>query len=151
MDSLQIFLAHAIELERDAARRYEELTAAMRTAGNREVEQFFRQMGEFSRRHLKDAQARGGFHTLPQLRADEWQWPEGCSPEAVDWPGLDVLIDVVEALQFALAGEQRSQAFYTEVAASTSDHEIRRMATEFAEEEGEHVHQLQRWLSRVAV
>ena len=37
MDDVNLFLAHAIQLERDAARRFEDLMHSMQTAGNREV------------------------------------------------------------------------------------------------------------------
>ncbi|MFT3848131.1 MAG: ferritin family protein [Propionivibrio sp.] len=49
MDDIYAFLAHAVQLETDAARRFEELAEQMRTAGNSEVQEFFQQMAEFSR------------------------------------------------------------------------------------------------------
>jgi len=64
MDDLHLFLAHAIQLEREAARHYEELTEQMQTAGNSEVAVFFRQMAVFSRKHLGEAMERGGFRTV---------------------------------------------------------------------------------------
>ena len=149
MNNVQLFLAHAIELEREAARRYEELTAAMQTAGNRDVERFFRKMAEFSRRHLREAMVRGGFHELATLAPDEWQWPEGCSPEAVSWQGVDALIDVAAALQAALAGERRGFAYYKALAACSPDPEVRQMAKDFAAEEADHVDELERWILRV--
>jgi len=150
MDSVQLFLAHAIELERDAARRYEDLTAAMQSAGNVEVERFFRKMAEFSRRHLREAMQRGGFHEIPVLAADEWQWPDGCSPETANWEGVDGLIDGRTALQLALESERRGYAYYKALAACSDDYEVRRMAQEFADEERDHVDQLEVWLTRLA-
>ena len=38
MNDVETFLAHAVQLEREAARRYEELAAAMATEGNRELQ-----------------------------------------------------------------------------------------------------------------
>ena len=150
MNTVQLFLAHAIELEREAARRYEELTAAMQTAGNAEVERFFRKMAEFSRRHLREAMQRGGFQDLPVLKADEWQWPDGCSPETADWEGVDGMIDAPTALNLALASERRGYAYYKALSASDQDPEVRRMAQEFADEERDHVDQLELWLTRLA-
>ena len=151
MNNLQLFLAHAIELEREAARRYEDLAEAMRSAGNREVQRFFAQMAQFSRRHLKEAMQRGGFHQLPQLAADEWRWPEGCSPETVKWEGMDAQIDAVQAMNLALEAERLGYAYYKALGLSSSDPEVRRMAQEFASEEADHVDQLEAWQARLAV
>ena len=149
MNDINLFLVHAIQLERDAARQYEDLAQVMRTAGNAEVEALFRRMSEFSRLHLKDAMARGGYRELPHLTPDEFQWPEGVSPEAAAWQGVDGLIDVDAALQLALHGEQQGLAFYRGVAAVSTDIEVKRMAAEFADEEAQHVVDLERWIARV--
>ena len=68
MDDIYIFLAHAVQLEVEAARRFEELAEQMRSAGNSEVQEFFQRMAEFSRRHLSEAKARSGFRPLPNLK-----------------------------------------------------------------------------------
>lgn len=151
MNDIGIFIVHAIQLERDAARRYEDLAACMGTAGNREVEQFFRRMSEFSRRHLKEAMSRGGFHALPQIAAADFQWPEGVSPEAAGWTGVDGFIDRNTALQLALDGERASVAFYSTIAATSQDAEVKAMAADFAAEETEHVNELEKWIARVAI
>jgi rubrerythrin len=150
MNDIQVFLAHAIQLEYEAARRYEELKAAMTTHGNREAAAFFARMAEFSRMHLKDAMTRGGFHDIPHLKADEWAWPDGVSPEQAAWAGVDGLIDVPTAMRLALDGEERSQLFYAAIVAETTDPEVRRMAREFAAEEAEHVAELEQLMRRMA-
>lgn len=149
MENVQLFLAHAIELERDAARRYEDLSTAMGADGNREVARFFRKMAEFSRRHLAEAMQRGGFHDLPKIRADEWLWPEDTSPETARWEGIDGMIDAATALQLALESERRGYVYYRTIANTTKDPEVRRMAKEFADEEAEHVSSLEEWLIKL--
>ncbi len=151
MEDVNVFLAHAVELEREAARRYEELAEGMRASGNREVEQFFRKMAVFSRKHLAQAMERGGFHQLPALSAHEYVWPDGISPEQFDWIGVDTMMDVGTALDLALDGERRSRAFYAGVAAVTRDHEVKVMAKEFADEEAEHVAELEKIIARYEV
>ena len=148
MDDINLFLAHAIQLERDAARRFEDLMHSMQTAGNRELEGLFRRLGELSRMHLASAIARGGFHTLPELGPDDFQWPEGATPEAADWQGVDSLLDEIGALRLALSGERDGQAWYSAVAKHTTDPEVLAMAREFAEEEAQHVSELERWIAR---
>jgi rubrerythrin len=150
MEDITLFLAHAVELEREAARRYEELAEHMRTDGNTVVEKFFRQMASFSRKHLGQAIERGGFRQVPVLKASEYEWPDGISPEQFDWVGVDCLIDTANALALALDGERRGQAFYAQIAATTSDPEVRVMAQEFADEEAEHVAELEKWIGRQA-
>lgn len=150
MDDINVFLAHAVELEREAARRYEELADSMRTDGNAQVEKFFRQMATFSRKHLALAMQRGGFRQVPALAADEYQWPDGISPEQFDWIGVDCMIDVNNALELALDGERRGLAFYAEIATTTKDPEVKAMAIEFTAEEAEHVEELEKWISRRA-
>jgi rubrerythrin len=150
MDDIKVFLIHAIQLEFEAARRYEDLRASMGTIGNKEAEAFFKQMAEFSRLHLNDALRRGGFRNLPKLGPDEWQWPEGVSPEQAAWAGVDGFIDAAMAFRLALDGEERSLLFYSAISAQTTDPEVRRMAREFAQEEAEHVAELERLMARQA-
>ena len=151
MEDINLFLAHAVELEREAARRYEDLADSMRTDGNAEVEKFFRKMAVFSRKHLAQAVARGGFRQIPALTPAEYVWPDDISPEQFDWIGVDCMIDVNNALEIALDGERRGHAFYSDIAVSTADPEVKMMAQEFAEEEAAHVAELEKWIGRYAV
>src|SRR6516225_2255049 len=104
MEEIQLFLAHAIQLEREAAHGYDELRAMMQSAGNKEVAAFFGEMATFARRHLEDAMQRGGFREIPQMDWREYRWPGGVSPEAPSWEGVDAQMDVQAALLVALAG-----------------------------------------------
>ncbi len=148
MEDINLFLAHAVELEREAARRHEELAESMRAGSNLEMETFFRKMAAFSRKHLAQAMARGGFHQLPALSTKDYVWPDGISPEQFDWIGVDTMIDMRHALEIALDGERRGQAFYAHIAENTRDPEVRAMALEFADEEAEHVCELEKWVAR---
>ena len=150
IDDIETFLVHAITLERDAARRYEDLAQVMRTAGNDDVRELFERMAHFSRMHLSEAMQRGGYRELPQLAPQDFQWPDGESPEAVQWHGIDGLIDVPTALEIALEGERASCDFYQYVADTAGDPEVIRMAREFASEEAGHVSELQRWIDQLA-
>ena len=146
MNDVERFLAHAIQLEREAARRYEELAAAMGTEGNRELKAFFGRMAHYSRLHLAQAAERGGFRELPVLAPDEFEWPDGTSPETAGWAGVDAQMDARAALELALDGERSGHAYYAAMAATTSDAELRAIAAEFASEEAEHVFELEKLL-----
>ncbi len=147
MITVRDFLTHAVQLEREAARRYEELSAAMRTEGNRELQAFFGRMAHFSRLHLAQATARGGFRELPTLAPDQFEWPDGVSPETAGWAGVDAQMSPRAALELALDGERSGHAYYAAVAATTLDAELRALAGEFAAEEAEHVRELEKLLA----
>lgn len=147
MNDIHLFLAHAICLEAEAARRYEQLADEMHTFGNADVEAFFRRMAHFSRQHLAEATARGGFRQVPTLRPEDARWPDGTSPEAAAWAGVDAFLDVPSALAMALDGERRGHAFYAIIAATASNPRVKSMAAEFAAEEAQHVADLE---SRIA-
>ena len=146
MNDVERFLAHAITLEREAARRYEELAAAMGTEGQRELRSFFARMAHFSRLHLKQASERAGFRELPEIEPHEFEWPDGIPPESADWVGVDAQMDSRAALLLAVEGERRGHAYYAAIAATTTDPELRGIASEFAAEEAEHVAELERLL-----
>jgi rubrerythrin len=150
MNDVERFLAHAVMLEREAARRYEDLAAAMQTEGNRELKVFFARMAHYSRLHLAQASARAGFRDLPPLAAHEFEWPDGTSPETADWVGVDAQMDARAALDLALDGERRGHAYYAAMAASTQDAELRHLAGEFAAEEAEHVAELEKLIAACA-
>jgi hypothetical protein len=92
--------------------------------------------------------SRGGFRTLPELSPEDFQWPEGVTPEAAGWRGVDYELDVLGALQVALEGERSGFAYYDAIAKNTSDPEVAHMARSFAEEEAQHVSELERWVAR---
>ena len=142
MNDVERFLAHAVTLERDAARRYEDLAAAMGTEGQRELRNFFACMAHFSRLHLAQASARAGFRQLPNIAPHEFEWPDGMSPEAADWVGVDAQMNSRDALELALESERRGHAYYAAIAATATDAELRAIASEFAAEEAEHVAEL---------
>lgn len=150
MNDIHLFLAHAIRLEAEAARRYETLADEMRTFGNAEVEAFFRKMAVYSRQHLAEATARGGFRAIPALDAAQYQWPDGTSPEAAAWAGVDAFLDVAHALAMALDAERRGHAFYAGIAASSSNPRVKAMAEEFAAEEAQHVADLEARIAHLA-
>lgn len=148
MDSVEVFLAHSIRLEQEAARRFEQLADAMATNGNSEAGQLFKRLAAFSRMHLADATARAGFREVPALGDEDYQWPDIESPETAAIWAADPFIGREQALQVALEAESAGMAFYQGVANATKDPEVRRFAQEFAEEEAQHVAELQRWLER---
>ena len=151
MDSIRKFLAHAVRMEAEAARRFDELAELMATHGNAEVEAVFRQLADFSRLHLKEAMERAGFRHITDLPDGGYDWPNGESPESAPWWGVDGMMDVHTALDLALVSERSSLAYYQSVAQDTNDPRVKLMAEEFAEEEAEHVEQLKRMIAQAII
>lgn len=150
MGSIRRFLARAIRLEAEAARRFDELADDMATHGNQEVERIFREFADFSRMHLKHAMDRAGFLHLAELPAEGYDWPDGESPEAAPWWGVDAMMDGRLALELALGSERRGLAYYRSVAEQSPDPRVTAMASDFAREEEEHVRLLEEMLLRYA-
>lgn len=147
MNTVEEFLAHAIRLESDAALRFGQLADAMQSHGNVEVSRLFRRLSTYSQLHLKDARERAGFRALPTLSEQDYTWPDVESPESASIWAADPFIGREQALQVALEAESAGLAYYTQVLESSSDPEIQAFAREFAQEEAEHVAELQRWIA----
>ncbi len=147
MESVENFLAHAINLEQEAADRFGQLADAMDSCGNREVSKLFRQLSDYSRLHLADARARSGLRDIPALKHDEFTWPGLESPEAAAIWATDPFIGREEALQIALDAETGAYDYYKSVLDTTQDPEISVLAKEFVDEESGHVAELRRWIA----
>ncbi len=145
---VESFLAHAVLLEEQAGLRFDELADACESYGNPEVVTLFRRMAHFSRLHLAEAKSRAGFRDLPTLTPATLAWGGEESPEAASIMGADPYVNVTRALEIALDSERAGQAFYAVVRDGLSDPEIVAFAREFADEEAEHVAELEGWLSR---
>jgi rubrerythrin len=147
MESVEEFLAYAIHLEFEAATRYGQLADAMESGGNREVGKLFRRLADYSRLHLAEAQARGGFRELPKMRPDEFVWPGLESPETAAIWAADPFIGREQALEIALDAETAGLKYYQHVLDTTSDPEIKILAREFVAEELSHVTELNKWIA----
>jgi rubrerythrin len=141
------FLAHAIQLEAEAAMRFGQLADAMATNGNMQAAKLFRRLSDYSRLHLADARARSGFRDIPELRPDEFVWPDLESPESAAIWGADPFVGREEALNIALQAEIAGLAYYQSVYETTDDPETKILAKEFVEEERDHVAELRKWIA----
>ena len=144
--ALPAFLAHAIALEHEAAERYLELADMMEAHRNDEVSALFRDMVRFSRMHHDSIVERSRGVALPSLRSWEYRWTQ--PPEAGGEEAFDISLDAYSALRYARENEMRALDYYSAVGLQSADPEVRRLATEFAAEETEHVQALDDWLAR---
>ena len=148
--SVGLFLAHAVELESEAAERYDELADSMEAHNNVEVGELFRKLAGYSRQHRDEVKRIADeFGALPKVAPWEFQWdntPE--SPEAAAFENAHYLMTAHHALKMALICEVQGQKYYAAVAAETKDPRVATLAAEFAAEEGGHVDLVRQWLQR---
>ncbi len=147
MQSVEEFLAYAVHLERDAALRFDQLADAMESRGNREVGKLFRRLGDYSRLHMSEAQARSGFRDIPVMKPADFVWPGLESPETAAIWAADPFIGRDQALEIALDAETASFDYYKSILDTTDDPEIKAFANEFVAEESEHVAELKKWIT----
>ena len=133
-------LAHAFLVETEASERYGLLADQMETHNNPEVAALFRKLERIEGLHADKIRARAGETPLPTIKPWESKWPGPESPEAVDLGEAHYLMTPWQALQMALKAEKNAFAFFDAMARTATDPEIKDLATEFAEEELEHVH-----------
>lgn len=145
-----LFLAHALELEMEAAERYDELADSMTAHNNPEVAKLFHELAGYSRRHMDEVKRiAADFGPIPKVAPWEFNWGNTAeSPEAASWEGAHYLMKAHHALKLALMGEIQGNKYYEGVAGETKDPEVARLAREFAEEEAGHVALVQKWLER---
>ena len=139
IESAAELLAHAHRIEADAAERYGLLAEQMEIHNNPDVAKLFRKLEWVEGLHADKIRDRAGETPLPALGPLDGTWPGDDSPEAVDLGEAHYLMTPWQALQMALKAERSAFAFYDRLAQTATDPEIKQLATEFAEEEREHV------------
>lgn len=144
--TLPEFLAHAIALETEAAERYLELADMMEAHRNDPVSALFRDMVRFSQMHRDEIVGRTAGMELPKLHSWQYRWRS--PPEAGGEEAFDYMLQPFNALIYARENEVRAMEYYRSVAAEATDAGVRRLASAFADEEGDHVAALDKWLER---
>jgi rubrerythrin len=146
--SLADLFAVAYQIEADAVERYNVLADQMETHNNPELVAVFRDLARAEAIHRDEILRLAGDIDVIAHAQRMAKWKRGESPEASDLGSAHYLMTPWHALQLALPGEERALAFFTSIVGSTTDPEIKRMATEFMEEEAEHVNLVHRLLQK---
>ena len=142
-------MAMALLMETEAAQRYSELADAMETHNNREVALLFRRMAEIETRHAQRIVAEMNWREVPVMLAGLTAWTDFESPEASSSEDVHYLMQPYQALQLALAGEQRAERFFSHLARVADVASVRKAARELRDEEREHVALVEAWMSKV--
>lgn len=143
-------LSRAYAMELEAMERYEEFAAQLEVHGNLEVAGLFRKLAGAERKHAealaRDLAERGSAVAPGAALAA----PGGEGFETALGDTLHYLMTPYHALEIALRNELRAFAFFADLSHSAAPEDIRRIASEFAQEEKLHVELVREWIARVS-
>ncbi len=147
--TLQEFMAVALQMENEAVARYTEFADTLETHNNVDVAAMFRTMAGYEAKHAARIMEEMGWTEAPQLSRRQLVWPGFDAPEAPPIDEVHYLMQPWHALQLALAAEQRAEAFFDELARRAETDDVRRAALEMKAEEAEHVALVKAWMTKV--
>jgi len=139
--------AHALAVEREAAKRFAELEVFLRDAG---IDYLADELEKIGKEELEQYEALAlgtAERELPQIAEWEYAWHYlGHESDRVKAPK-----NAREALLLALASERRAQNFYIDVAEHAADDAVCAFAAEMATDEQRHIQRLETLLAREPV
>jgi rubrerythrin len=148
--SLPEFLAHALAIEREAAARYQELADQMAVHNNTTVAELFQWLARIEAEHAEQVARHAQGASLPAIKPWDYRWIGFESPESAAHEGVHYLMTPFQALELALANEQRAAQFFERVAGSTRDASVLTLAREMAADERQHVVYVERAMAKHA-
>jgi rubrerythrin len=148
ISSLTDLFAIAYQIELDAVERYTMLAAQMDSHNNAELAAVFRDLARAEGIHAAEIRRLAGDMDVAASAGKVARWKKTDSPEAVDSGDAHYLMTRSDALQMALAAEERALAYFRHVYDTVSDPQIKEQVKKFVEEESEHVELCHRLLSK---
>jgi rubrerythrin len=148
ISSVADLFAVAYQIETDAVERYTMLADQMDSHNNPELAAVFRDLARAEGIHAAEIRRLAGDMDVAAHADKVAKWQKTESPEAAELGAAHYLMTRREALQLALAGEERALAYFQHVVASVSDPNIKELAKKFVEEEAEHVELCHRLLRK---
>ncbi len=147
--TLEEFMAQALQMELDAAQRYIEFADMMEVHNNPEVVEWFHKMADIEGKHAAQIMAQMGWKQAPAPGADA---PRVAGFEAVEGAAVDELHYLMQpwhVLQLALAGEERAERFFAQLAQAATDESVRQAAFALQQEEHDHVELVKAWMRKL--
>jgi rubrerythrin len=139
---------HALLLEEGLGARYGEYARLMRETGAHDVADAFKEMERLEEQESKALRAGVQGRKLPELSPWEYVWRLTYAPDALESVPRVRPHDAREALQLALAAENRAESFYSDTASRAKDAMVRSCAAELAEIKGHRLRQLEHLIAR---
>ena len=147
--TLTEFMTLALLMETEAAQRYAEFADALETHNNPEVADLFRRMADIEARHAQQIMSEMGWREAPALPPGKPSWEGFEAPETTPGDEVHYLMQPYQALQLALASEQRAEQFYARLVRVAKVDSVRKAARELLAEEREHVALVKAWMKKV--
>jgi rubrerythrin len=141
-------LVRALEMEIEAAERYQEFAAQMELHSNLEVASLFRKLAGIERKHADTLAGHLAARGIATAGAPALSAPAQEGLETAPGGTLHYLMTPYHALEIALENEMRAFAFFSRLTESTVAADILSLAREFAHEEETHVALIREWLAR---
>lgn len=140
--SVDELLAMSHALEKEAARRYRDLAAAMRLRQDEQLAELFDFLASIEEKHAKHIEERASEIAGKSLSPQQisWEMPENFDGEE----GSSRMLTRYRALAIAVRNEERAFAFYSYIAAEARDEKTRALAEELAKDELDHAFLLRR-------
>jgi len=148
VNSLIDLFSIAYQIELDAVERYTMLAAQMDRHNNVELAAVFRDLARAEGIHGAEIRRLAGDMDVATHARRVAKWKVTDSPEAADLSDAHYLMTRSEALQMALAAEERALAYFRHVYDTVSDQQIKEQVRKFVEEESEHVDLCHRLLAK---
>lgn len=142
--SVEEFYAHALAIEREAARSYREFQEHFNDRGEEVLAGLCGNLANFEEQHYKLLLERSREFEVPTLPSERYRWMESGPPESVDRNLVYGMATPRQLLEIALKAERNARRFFEWVAGTTANGEVHALAEEMAREESEHV----QWVSR---
>jgi len=136
--------AHALVIERDAAKRFEIFARCMRETGMDHLAEELEAIGKEEREQYELLAIGTSNANLAEPNSWEYAW-HYMGPAGDVVPAPQSTRDV---LKLALSAERRTQNFYADVAENVEDDAVSAFAAEMAADESRHVERLERLLAR---
>lgn len=142
-------LTHALALEIEATERYADLADQMKSHNNLRIAKLFGKMADIEKLHVNHIRKMIDRHGVKLSEPARYYWTSPEGPETTDPLDLHYLMTPRQALELARHNEARAREYYAQIAGSTQDEDTRRMSSELAAEEEEHVALIEAWLAKV--
>lgn len=139
IDSIELFYAHAIAIEREASERYAEFAEWFADRDEEVLAGLCRGLERLERDHMQMLRGASGALQLPPVAETRYHWLDASSPEA---PARELFYRIAstrQLLEVALQAECDARRFFAWVARTSRETAVRRLARQMAREEGEHV------------
>ena len=137
--SVEVFYAHALAIEHEAAQRYSEFESWFRDRGEEVLAGLCGNLARLEGEHFNELLDASRHLLLPAIERDGYAWIGEASPEA---PAREFFYRVAHPhhlLQVALQAEMSAAAFFEHIAFASDSPEVCALARQMAAEEREHV------------